>query len=168
MITAEYLECVGLGQIARKVDHGERLSREDGMLLYEHPDLNAVGYLANQVRERLNGNLAYYNVNQHINPTNVCNKFCKFCAFYRTPRDSDAYALTREQIQARVREKLHEPITEIHSLVRSGFTSGLCAEESSLVPPREGNRDGLAGTSRYQPNNDRDRHVFEFCRPSKI
>ena len=114
MITAEYLECVGLGQIARKVDHGERLSREDGMLLYEHPDLNAVGYLANQVRERLNGNLAYYNVNQHINPTNVCNKFCKFCAFYRTPRDSDAYALTREQIQARVREKLHEPITEIH------------------------------------------------------
>jgi aminodeoxyfutalosine synthase len=114
MIDQERWERSGLGEIAGKVDRGERLSREDGILLYEHPDLNLVGYLANQVRERQNGNVAYYNVNQHINPTNVCDKFCKFCAFYRTPKDADAYALSREQIQARVREKLHEPITEIH------------------------------------------------------
>jgi aminodeoxyfutalosine synthase len=114
MMAQGALERSGLGEIAAKVERGERLSREDGILLYEHPDLNAVGYLANRVRERLNGNVAYYNVNQHINPTNICNKFCKFCAFYRTPKDSDAYALSREQIQARVREKLHEPITEIH------------------------------------------------------
>jgi aminodeoxyfutalosine synthase len=103
-----------LREIAGKVERGERLSLEDGILLYEHPDLNAVGRLANQVRERLNGNLAYYNINQHINPTNICNKFCRFCAFYRTPKDDDAYALTLDQIQARVREKLGEPITEIH------------------------------------------------------
>ena len=114
MITTQYLHRVGLGDIARKVEGGRRLSREEGILLYEHPDLNAVGYLANRVRERLNGNVAYYNVNQHINPTNVCDKFCKFCAFYRTPKDSDAYSLSFEQIQARVREKIHEPITEIH------------------------------------------------------
>lgn len=114
MISAEYLERVGLGEIARKVEQERRLSREDGIRLYEHPDLNAVGWLANRVRERLNGNVAYYNINQHINPTNVCDKFCKFCAFYRTPKDGDAYSLSREQIQARVREKLHEPITEIH------------------------------------------------------
>ena len=114
MITPTYLEKIGLGGIARKVEQGQRLSREEGILLFEHPDLNAVGYLANQVRERINGNVAYYNVNQHINPTNVCDKFCKFCAFYRTPRDADAYSLSFEQIQARVREKLHEPITEIH------------------------------------------------------
>src|SRR5207249_9322067 len=49
-----------------------------------------------------------------INPTNICNKFCKFCAFYRTSKDDDGYSLSLEQIQARVREKLHEPITEIH------------------------------------------------------
>src|SRR5262249_33873532 len=85
-----------------------------GVFLYRYPDLNAVGALANQVRERLNGNRAYYNINQHINPTNICNKFCKFCAFYRTPKDEDAYALSRHQIQAQVREKLREPITEIH------------------------------------------------------
>jgi aminodeoxyfutalosine synthase len=114
VITAEYLDRVGLGEIARKVEQGRRLSREDGIRLYEHSDLNAVGWLANGVRERLNGNVAYYNINQHINPTNVCDKFCKFCAFYRTPKDGDAYSLSREQIQARVREKLHEPITEIH------------------------------------------------------
>ena len=114
MMTSEYLDREGLGEIARKVADGSRLNREEGILLYEHPDLNAVGLLANQVRERLNGNVAYYNINQHINPTNLCNKFCKFCAFYRTPKDSDAYALSREEIQSRVREKLHEPITEIH------------------------------------------------------
>jgi aminodeoxyfutalosine synthase len=114
MITSEYLERSGLGAIASKVEQRQRLSREEGILLYEHPDLNAVGYLANRVRERLHGDVAYYNINQHINPTNVCDKFCKFCAFYRTSRDSDAYALTFEQIQSRVREKIHEPITEIH------------------------------------------------------
>jgi aminodeoxyfutalosine synthase len=105
------------------VERGERLSRQDGILLYEHPDLNAVGHLANQVRERLNGNLAYYNINQHINPTNICDKFCKFCAFYRTPKDDDAYALTLDQIKARVREKLGEPITEIHMV--GGVNPGL-------------------------------------------
>lgn len=114
MISARYLERAGLGKIAEKVERGERLSREDGILLYEHPDLNAVGCLADIVRERHNGNVAYYNVNQHINPTNICDKFCKFCAFYRTPKDEDGYALSLDQIKARVREKIHEPITEIH------------------------------------------------------
>ena len=107
-------ERAGLGEIAAKVLDHQRLSREDGILLYDHPDFNAVGSLANLVRERLHGDVAYYNINQHINPTNVCDKFCKFCAFYRTPKDEDAYALTYQQIQSRVREKLHEPITEIH------------------------------------------------------
>ncbi|HMC82265.1 MAG TPA: aminofutalosine synthase MqnE [Candidatus Polarisedimenticolia bacterium] len=114
MLSQRHLEAAGLSEISRKVERGERLSREDGISLYEHPDLNAVGSLANQVRERLHGNVAYYNVNQHINPTNICNKFCKFCAFYRTPKDDDGYALSLDQIRARVREKLHEPITEIH------------------------------------------------------
>jgi len=114
MSTLRIWERAGLGKVAAKVLDRQRLDREDGILLYDHPDFNAVGSLANWVRERLHGDVAYYNINQHINPTNVCDKFCKFCAFYRTPKDEDAYALTFQQIQSRVREKLHEPITEIH------------------------------------------------------
>jgi aminodeoxyfutalosine synthase len=114
MIPARFVNLSGLEEITEKVVRSERLGREEGIRLFRHPDLNAVGYLANLVRERLHGDVAYYNVNQHINPTNICDKFCKFCAFYRTPKDGDAYALTLDQIRARVREKIHEPITEIH------------------------------------------------------
>src|SRR5437867_158465 len=114
MVWTSHLSRAALPDIVEKVERGERLSRSDGVRLYEHPDINLVGYLANRVRERLNGNVAYYNINQHINPTNICNKFCKFCAFYRTSKDDDGYALSLDQIRARVREKLHEPITEIH------------------------------------------------------
>jgi len=123
MVWTSHPSRAALSDIAEKVERGERLSRSDGVRLYEHPDLNVVGYLANRVRERLNGNVAYYNINQHINPTNICNKFCKFCAFYRTPKDDDGYALSLEQIQTRVREKLHEPITEIHMV--GGVNPGL-------------------------------------------
>ena len=114
MIPARRPQPPGLARIAEKVERGERLSREDGVLLYEHPDLNAVGFLANRVRERLNGNVAYYNINQHINPTNICENSCRFCAFSRRPGDPDAYALTLDQFRTRVKENLHEPITEIH------------------------------------------------------
>src|SRR5213593_4558388 len=58
MLSQRHLEAAGLSEISRKVERGERLSREDGISLYEHPDLNAVGSLANQVRERLQGNVA--------------------------------------------------------------------------------------------------------------
>ncbi|MEO6709489.1 MAG: radical SAM protein, partial [Planctomycetota bacterium] len=104
----------GLGSIAGKVLGGERLSREDGLALYRSPQLHVIGLLANHVRERLHGDLAYFNVNQHVNYTNLCNKLCRFCAFQRLPGQDGAYQMTPEQVAAKIREQLGEPVTEVH------------------------------------------------------
>ncbi len=69
-----------LSVIREKVEAGRRLSFDDGVYLYEDADLFTLGELANIVRERKNGNAAYYNVNTHLNPTNVCVYRCTFCA----------------------------------------------------------------------------------------
>ena len=104
----------GLGEIAGKVFDGERLSREDGVTLYEAPDLHLVGALANHVREGLHGDRAYFNVNQHINYTNICNKLCRFCAFQRLPKQEGAYVMSPEVIAEKITEQLSEPVTEVH------------------------------------------------------
>ncbi len=104
----------GLGDILEKVQDGERLSFTDGIRLFESPDLLAIGYLANIVRERKNGNNTYFIYNQHINYSNICTNLCKFCAFGKD-RDSDlAYEMSVEDVRGKVRERLSEPITEIH------------------------------------------------------
>lgn len=102
-----------LKDIEKKVEAGERLTLEDGLSLYD-ADLNAIGYLANIVRERMAGNVAWYVRNQHINYTNVCNKLCKFCSFYVAPKDDRGYVLSPDDVKARVRQHLEIPITEIH------------------------------------------------------
>ena len=107
-------ERAGLGEIAAKVFNSERLSREDGLALYRAPDLHLVGALANHVRERLHGDRAYFNVNQHINYTNICNKLCRFCAFQRLPKQEGAYVMSPEVIAEKIKEQLHEPVTEVH------------------------------------------------------
>ncbi|HVS10711.1 MAG TPA: aminofutalosine synthase MqnE [Planctomycetota bacterium] len=104
----------GLGDVAKKVVAGERLSLDDGLRLYRSSDLHAVGALANHVRERLHGDLAYFNVNQHVNYTNLCNKLCRFCAFQRLPGQEGAYQMTPEEAAGKIREHLHEPVTEVH------------------------------------------------------
>ncbi|MCY3764181.1 MAG: CofH family radical SAM protein [Gemmatimonadetes bacterium] len=103
-----------LYDIYEKVIASERLSAEDGLRLYNTANLNAVGYMANIIRERRCGNVAWYVRNQHINYTNICNKLCRFCSFYVPPKDSRGYVLSPEDIQERVRQYLHIPITEIH------------------------------------------------------
>jgi aminodeoxyfutalosine synthase len=103
----------GIADLAEKVLARERLSRADGVRLYAS-DVHAVGALANHVRERLHGDLAYFNVNQHVNYTNICNKLCRFCAFQRLPNQEGAYAWTPEQCAEKIREHLHEPVTEVH------------------------------------------------------
>ncbi|HZM70852.1 MAG TPA: aminofutalosine synthase MqnE [Candidatus Cryosericum sp.] len=108
------LEKAGLGTVRDAVLAGQRLTAEQGMQIYRHPDLLAVGALANAVRERWHGNAAYYIVNQHINHTNICVAGCKFCAFYRTAKQKDAYVLTPEDVERRMRQHLDEPIREIH------------------------------------------------------
>ncbi len=104
-----------LASIRDKVEAGERLSLDDGLLLYE-PDtpLHEVGELANLVRERKNGNVAYYNINTHLNPTNVCVYRCIFCAFRSDLRDPKGYAMSDEQILARGQEALDNGCTEMH------------------------------------------------------
>lgn len=103
-----------LGDILEKVKHKERLSLEDGLRLYKSPDILAVGYLANIVRERINNDNAYFIYNQHINYSNICTNLCKFCAFGKD-KDSDlAYEMSIEEIEKKVRERLEEPISEIH------------------------------------------------------
>ncbi|MBK8180756.1 MAG: aminofutalosine synthase MqnE [Planctomycetes bacterium] len=104
----------GLESIGKKVLGGERLSLEDGLALYRTPELHLVGLLANHVRERLHGDLAYFNVNQHVNYTNLCNKLCRFCAFQRLPGQEGAYQMTPEQVADKVRAQLGEPVTEVH------------------------------------------------------
>ena len=108
------LDEAGLSDIREKVLAGERLDRGDGLRLYRHPDLLAVGTLANQVREARHGDAAYYIVNQHINHTNICVAGCKFCAFYRTAKQKDAYVLSPADVEARMRQHLGDPVREIH------------------------------------------------------
>ena len=102
--------------IAEKVETGTPLSRDDGLLLFEHPDLTAVGWLANAVRERLHGDRAYYIRNQHINYTNICNKHCRFCFFAKNPKDGgpDPYLMSLEDVRAALRMHRDVPITEVH------------------------------------------------------
>ncbi|MCB8932792.1 MAG: CofH family radical SAM protein [Fimbriimonadaceae bacterium] len=97
-----------------KVENGERLTFEDGMRLATTPNLTAVGYLANLVRERLHGPKTYYVRNQHINYTNICNKFCKFCSFYAKKGGPEPYEMSLEEVQRRLDWHKDIPITEIH------------------------------------------------------
>jgi aminodeoxyfutalosine synthase len=76
--------------IREKVEARERLTADDGLTLYRTPDLLGVGWLANQVRERLHGNKTFFNVNRHINPTDVCVASCKLCAFGKKAKDPTA------------------------------------------------------------------------------
>ena len=103
-----------LQPIAEKVLAGERLSMDDGIALYRSPDLLAVGWLANHVREQRHGKVTYYNVNRHINPTNVCVAHCKLCAFGRDPNAPGAYTYALEEIYERAEQGVREGATEFH------------------------------------------------------
>jgi aminodeoxyfutalosine synthase len=101
--------------ICDKVVSGQRLTLDDGLHLYS-PDvhLNELGELANLVRERKNGNFAYYNINTHLNPTNVCVYRCIFCAFRSDLREPKGYLMSDEQILARGQEAVDSGCTEMH------------------------------------------------------
>lgn len=103
-----------LGAIQEKVEAGQRLSFDDGLALEASDDLLTIGRLANIVRERYNGNYAYYNVNTHINPTNVCVYTCDFCAFRADLNSERAYVLERDQIIERAGQAHDRGATELH------------------------------------------------------
>src|ERR1700749_4276131 len=94
-----------LQSIREKVQQGERLSFDEGLFLYRTDvPLGEVGELANLVRERKNGHFTYYNINTHLNPTNVCVYRCVFCAFRSDLRSPKGYLMSDEQILARGQE----------------------------------------------------------------
>ncbi|MEW5802841.1 MAG: aminofutalosine synthase MqnE [bacterium] len=103
-----------LEPVYEKVVRKDRLSAEDGLTLFKSSNLLGLGFLANMVRERINGNDAYYIYNQHINYTNVCRNGCSFCAFSRMEGEQGAYTMSLDEIAQKVRSRLNEPITEVH------------------------------------------------------
>src|SRR5882724_4848643 len=100
--------------IRDKVLVGDRLSFHDGMTLETDADLFTLGELANIVRERKHGRNAYYNVNEHLNPTNVCVYRCTFCAFRADLKSPKGYVMSDEQILERAAEADRRGATELH------------------------------------------------------
>jgi len=114
MITRR-IHAAGISDIATRVEAGERLSFDDGVRLFECPDLLAVGHLANLERERRHGKLTYYNFNIRLEATNVCVASCLFCSFARlTPDSPAAYTLSLDQVFDKLRQRAHQPLTEVH------------------------------------------------------
>ena len=117
MLDATYYAALGLSSIREKVLSGERLSPEDGLTLFNCPDITAVGALALHVRCRLHGHKAFYVVNRQINYTNVCVNGCTFCAFRRDTEDEPgAFAMSLDDVLARLRTEDATPLhlDELH------------------------------------------------------
>ena len=106
------IEKAGLKEIYEKVLSGERLSREDGLRLFECRDLLVLGRLARMVRERLHRRRVYYVLNRHLNYTNICQNRCRFCAYWRAPGDPEGYVISPEEAVKRLSEG--PPPREIH------------------------------------------------------
>lgn len=103
-----------LKPVAARVLAGERLSFADGVALFRSHDLLAIGWLGNYVREKRHGNICYYNVNRHINPTNVCVAHCRLCAFGRDASATGAYTYALEEVWERAAQGVAEGATEFH------------------------------------------------------
>jgi len=105
----------GLQRIAEKVKLQQRITDEEGLLLFEKGSLGFVGALANFIRERLHGDTTYFNRNFHIEPTNVCVFSCKFCSYSRLYAHRDeGWELSIDQMLDIVKSYDGKPITEVH------------------------------------------------------
>jgi len=114
-MSSSRIAAAGLADVAARLDAGERLSFEDGVRLFECPDLLALGSLANREREKRHGARTYYNFNIRLEATNVCVASCLFCSFARLkPGDPGAYTMTLEQVFEKLRARKNQPLTEVH------------------------------------------------------
>ncbi|MDD2364591.1 MAG: aminofutalosine synthase MqnE [Desulfuromonadaceae bacterium] len=100
--------------ISGKITAGERISADEALFLFASNDLLAIGELAAAANEKKNGCNVYFNVNRHINPTNICVNRCAFCAFSRTAGEEGAYTLAIDEICRRAKEAEGEGATEVH------------------------------------------------------
>jgi aminodeoxyfutalosine synthase len=131
-----------IGEIARKVRAGERLTFDEGVALFRHPDVVAVGQLANEVRERLHGDRTYFNRNMRIEVTNVCVASCLFCSFAKLEEGAPgAHTMTLEQAWHELQRRMDDPPDEIH--IVNGLHPGL---------PFSYYEDLLAGFKRIKPD----------------
>src|ERR1700741_1745180 len=104
-----------LKKITEKVIAGERISFDEGVLLYEKGELGFLGSLANFVKEKKNGNKVYFNRNIHIEPTNICVFDCKFCSYSRLLKQKEgSWELSEEEILNIIKSYENKPITEVH------------------------------------------------------
>src|SRR6202158_5184602 len=104
-----------LDAIAKKVANGERLSFDDGVALFTHTDVVAVGQLANDVRERLHGDRTYFNRNMRIEVTNVCVASCLFCSFAKLEEGAPgAHTMKVEEAWRELEARMEDPPSEIH------------------------------------------------------
>ncbi|MEV5485726.1 aminofutalosine synthase MqnE, partial [Streptomyces sioyaensis] len=101
-------------ELEAKVHAGERLTREDGIALYECDDLAWLGGLAHEVRTRKNGDVVHFNVNRHLNMTNVCTASCAYCSFQRKPGEKDAYTMRIEEAVRLAKAMENDNLTELH------------------------------------------------------
>lgn len=102
-------------EIEKKILAGDRLTAEEGLFLFSpDADLHRIGSLADEVRRRKNGDAVYYNLNAHLNPTNICIFRCRLCAYSCDPGDAKAFLMSDEEILARGREAAENGCTEIH------------------------------------------------------
>lgn len=109
------LQRLGLGSVAERLDEGMRLDYDDGVRLFECPDLLALGWLANREREKRHGARTYYNFNIRLEATNVCVASCLFCSFARLrPGDPGSYTMSLEQVWDKLRTRSSQALTEIH------------------------------------------------------
>jgi len=109
------LEHSPIKDLYEKVEAGTRLSDADALRLFETTDLYMLGAMANLVRERKNGNFTYYNINRHIDYTNVCDTTCKFCAYSRFEGEEGAFEFTHQEILEKAKTAFEkEHITELH------------------------------------------------------
>lgn len=104
----------GIADLAEKVFASERLTFDDGVRLFQTDDLQCIGALADFDRRRRHGDRVYFNINQHINYTNICNKLCKFCAFQRLPNQEGAYCMSPAEAAVEIEKRLSDPVTEVH------------------------------------------------------
>src|SRR5262245_30159695 len=117
MMASERVNCdPRLDSIRARVERGERLSIEEGEQLYETQDIWSVCEMADLVRRRLHGRIAYYNINRHLNYSNVCALSCKFCDFYAKQGDAAAYTRDMEYVRAETRRAVEAGATEVHSV----------------------------------------------------
>ncbi|MFN8209991.1 MAG: aminofutalosine synthase MqnE [Bacteroidales bacterium] len=109
-----YITDPSLKKIAEKVFAGERVSPEEGLILYRNADLPLLGLLSSSVRRRLNGENVYYNRNFHVEPTNICVYNCKFCSYHKPEGDPESWEFSIEQMMEIVRRFDNVEVTEAH------------------------------------------------------